>query len=665
MSATLADIRLRELAIEPAEYAALQALTPLVCRVSGGGDGGPAIPFRRQHLWRHGISGDRPIVVVAISSVVGLGLLRVVLRAREFWAFAGIAVDVVVLNGEPSSYVQPVADAISPLVSDVAGPASGAGQPASAVFVLRPDEVSSIERLALLAEARMVFDADGRPFEHHVQEALRKRTRDDGSPTAEAVLSPPSEDGVSVRAARGEFHAATGEFVVDVGPQRRPARPWINVIANAQFGFQVSEAGAGFTWAGNSRLHQLTGWSNDPVRDPASEWFVLDEPATRGRWPLLGPQPPLHGLPARVRHGQGYTTFEQDADGIHVEATCFVAGDASVKCTIIRLRNDGRATRHVRVLGVAEWVMGATRGDRRYVVTRKSSDAACLFASRSEHSEPWAGSAAFLAVQDAAADWTCDRRELYANGARVRPATRLAGRAGAGLDPCAALRVARTLAPGDTEQVVFVLGFADDDAAARALAARLAGPRCRRGARRRTAHLDRAARRRGGAHAGPAVRRARQSLAAVPDAVVPALGARRLLPGRRRLRLSRPAAGRDGPRADRAGAAARAGLAARVAAVSRGRRPALVASAGRRRRAHPLHRRSAVAAVRVRALRRRDRRLGSARRARRVARRRGGPAACRGCVLRARESRASSTRCTSTAHARSTSASPSARTACR
>ena len=72
-------------------------------------------------------------------------------------------------------------------------------------------------------------------------------------------------------------------------------------------------------------------------------------------------------------------------------------------------------------------------------------------------------------MQDAAADWTCDRRELYANGARVRPATRLAGRAGAGLDPRAALRVVARWPWRDREQV-FVLGFADDDAAARTLA---------------------------------------------------------------------------------------------------------------------------------------------------------------------------------------------------
>ena len=62
----------------------------------------------------------------------------------------------------------------------------------------------------------------------------------------------------------------------------RPARPtpapWINVIANESFGFQVSAEGSGYTWAGNSRENQLTPWSNDPVRDPAGEaLYVRDE----------------------------------------------------------------------------------------------------------------------------------------------------------------------------------------------------------------------------------------------------------------------------------------------------------------------------------------------------------------------------------------------------
>ena len=144
-----------------AEYAALQALTP-VCR-RGGGDGGPAIPFRRQHLWRHGISATgrsrRRDQLTGSSAFCASKLRARVLR--RWYRRRRRRVE------RSRARTQPVADAISPLVSD-AGPASGAGQPPSAAFVLRPDEVSSIECFALRAWARMVFDADGRPFEHHV-----------------------------------------------------------------------------------------------------------------------------------------------------------------------------------------------------------------------------------------------------------------------------------------------------------------------------------------------------------------------------------------------------------------------------------------------------------------------------------------------------------------
>ena len=52
---------------------------------------------------------------------------------------------------------------------------------------------------------------------------------------------------------------------------------------------------------------------------------------------------------------------------------------------------------------------------------------------------------------------------------------------------------------------------------------------------------------RAGEHARRALRRFDQSLAALPDPRVPAVGAGRLLPGGRRLGLSRPVAGRHGP----------------------------------------------------------------------------------------------------------------------
>ncbi len=57
---------------------------------------------------------------------------------------------------------------------------------------------------------------------------------------------------------------------------RRP-RPWVNVIANRNFGFQVSAEGAGFCWAGNSQQNQITAWSNDPVSNEPGEVLYLKD----------------------------------------------------------------------------------------------------------------------------------------------------------------------------------------------------------------------------------------------------------------------------------------------------------------------------------------------------------------------------------------------------
>ena len=50
------------------------------------------------------------------------------------------------------------------------------------------------------------------------------------------------------------------------------------MIANPDFGFQVSAEGGGYAWSVNSRERQLTPWSNDPVTDrPARRSIVRDE----------------------------------------------------------------------------------------------------------------------------------------------------------------------------------------------------------------------------------------------------------------------------------------------------------------------------------------------------------------------------------------------------
>ncbi|MEB0094558.1 hypothetical protein QN408_25555, partial [Pseudomonas sp. CCI4.2] len=61
-----------------------------------------------RQIWRFGISGDKPIVLVYIHSMNGMGLINTLLRAQPWRGFGGVACDLVVLNSEPNSYLMPL-----------------------------------------------------------------------------------------------------------------------------------------------------------------------------------------------------------------------------------------------------------------------------------------------------------------------------------------------------------------------------------------------------------------------------------------------------------------------------------------------------------------------------------------------------------------------------
>ena len=125
--------------------------------------------------------------------------------------------------------------------------------------------------------------------------------------------------------------------------------------------------------------------------------------------------------------------------------------------------------------------------------------------------------------------------------------SRLFGKTGPALDPCAAMQVAFELADGQEREIIFRLGCRTRCRGCKQ--SRAPVPRADRRTRRTgsgPAILEAHARRGAGRDTGPVPQRPDQWLAPVPDPGLPCLGAQRLLPIGRRLRLPRSAAGRDG-----------------------------------------------------------------------------------------------------------------------
>jgi len=430
--------------------------------------------------------------------------MRTLGQALRMWAWAGVACDLVVVNAEPASYLMTLERELAGLREQVA--LSG-GTTEGGFHLLRADDLSPLERETLRSLARVHFNADGRPLTHHVAEWLADHEAALEERLAVSVTALPTvhASGAELRRSVGRFLGSGSEFHFDVSVFQRPARPWVNVLANPSFGAQLTEAGGGYTWGLNSRLNQLTPWTNDAIADPPGEWFLLQDMKTRELWSVT----PSSGADAtvtyRLTHGQGWSRIRHRRADLDVSATWCVDPQTAVKQVRIRLINRGRRSCRLRVIGVAEWIMGANRADRATTSTAsftqrlqphapRDADAGDrrvigLTCTQRDDSAGFGRSTAFFAVSDELTprgerwtapyddrqdfdvpDWTCDRRECFDARGRVAVPDHYGQRSGHGLDPCAAVATRRTLAPGESGECVFLLGHGADPDQARQLA---------------------------------------------------------------------------------------------------------------------------------------------------------------------------------------------------
>ncbi len=478
---TQAQVQLRHIGITHAAAADFQTLGGMIIRSDPRLRAAPAQIVAgaapQSALWALGISGDLPIVLLQIEDAEDIAVLHQVLSAHEYWEVRQLAVDLVILNDRSSSYVQDLQIAIDSAVRAARSRPRAMGIHApvkGTIHALRADLLNPGTRAHLMSVARVILVAS----RGDVSQQLALHAP---GPAAEPLLpTPPQTAPPEAALPKLEFFNGTGgfadngrEYVTILRNNQTTPAPWINVIANPSFGFQVSAEGSGHVWSENSRENQITPWSNDPVTDPAGEAIYLHDLDTGHIWtptalPIRGPGTYI------ARHGFGHSTFSHENHGIAAEMVQFVPLDAPAKITRLRLHNTGAIARNLSVTAYAEWVLGTARGaSAPFIITRMDPATGAILAQNT-FSTAFPGRVAFADFGPATASLTADRAEFIGPGGTLKaPAgirkTALSGNTGPALDPCAALQRRLTLHPGETVDLTFLLGQADSDAAASAL----------------------------------------------------------------------------------------------------------------------------------------------------------------------------------------------------
>lgn len=418
-------------------------------------------------LWAYGISGDLPILIVRINKAADLPIVRKIVRGHEYLHYKGLNIDLVILNDNPTTYLQLLQKELETMVR-TSGLGSLQDKPGG-VFLRRADHIPEADRILLHSVARAVIVCERGLLEDQLERPEVTEVLPDpfiprlpSQTYPEPTVAPPE---LTFFNGLGGFHQGGREYVILLGAEQWTPAPWSNIVANKNdFGFQVTETGAGYTWSVNSRENRLTPWSNDAVSDPPGEIVYLRDEDTGTVWSAT-PLPIRETEPYIIRHGQGYSVFEHTSHGISQELLLFVPLDSPVKISLLRLRNRSDRKRRLTVTVFNELVLGVQRHTSApYVITEIDQAAKTIFASNPFNNE-FAGRVAFAATNERISSATCDRKEFIGrNGNLTRPVAlrriHLSGRDGAGLDPCAALQATIELAPHEGREVIFLLGEA-------------------------------------------------------------------------------------------------------------------------------------------------------------------------------------------------------------
>jgi cyclic beta-1,2-glucan synthetase len=431
-------------------------------------------------LWPYAISGDLPMVLITVGEAREVSLVRQLLQAHTYWRMHGLPTDLVILNEESASYQRPLQERLEQLIQTHA--LSAASDLAGGIFLKSAALIPEEDLLLFKAAASIVLVAArgtlpqqlGMPVEAPEAAALLPRKRAPREPSAPLPFME-----LNYFNSLGGFTPDGREYAIYLGPDTNTPAPWVNVIANPSFGTLVSETGSGFTWYGNSQRNRLTGWSNDPVLDPASEALYLRDEESGAFWSPTA-APIREATAYRARHGAGYSVFEHNSNGIEQELTVFVPVDAAggqpVKLQRLRLLNASSRRRRLSLTYYVELTLGESRENSQMQVVSQWDEQAGALLARNRYHPEYPDRVAFAALTPRSDSHGGDRASFIGrNRTLAEPAAMetvsLSQRTGAGLDPCAALRVTLELAPGERRDLTCMLGQAGSTAEARELVA--------------------------------------------------------------------------------------------------------------------------------------------------------------------------------------------------
>lgn len=314
-------------------------------------------PARRKDLWALGVSGDLPILAVALKDADGLAAAGRIARAFAWLSENGAEAELIYLLPEEAGYEQPLRAWCDGLMLPRVRAMSGLTEAQAAVIA---------------AHSALFLDC-ALPLE----EQLSRRE-------AAETLIPAEAGGALPTLPRLLAFNGYGGFTPDFGYAvcRTAPAPWCHILCGERFGTLVSEQGILYSYIDNSRLRHLTAACQDSVILTPAEGYLIHENGKT--WSMT--RRPLQTGESRVLYEMGAAAYQCALPGLTASLTVFADAEGACGGRLLALRNTGGMPRRLTVEAYVRFALGEdgrganARAGRGVVLARGDLDGAAFFA---------------------------------------------------------------------------------------------------------------------------------------------------------------------------------------------------------------------------------------------------------------------------------------------
>ena len=338
-----------------------------------------SLDLSNEKLWKYGISGDSPILLVKVRDNNDTYLLNEISKVKEYLDMKNIVADIVVLSkNEITSKFKTL---INIPTED------------KRVIEARANLIldSKLGSISIQMKNKNSNDTKniGAKYSSNLMEKNNEQLKSEFKKDFKGLIlkHEDSEKNVEFDTSKllyfngyGGFSQDGNEYHIIVNKNKKTPAVWCNIMANDKFGTVVTEGLGGYTWYKNCKMNRITEFSNDAYLDKPSEVIIMQEMDEKDGEVLSSNQISMDDkkhasqiinnsfgispniLPDtgnyHITYGFGYSKYQHIYKDIEEELTVFVPIKDSLKISKLSLKNTSLNKKKIKIFYDVDFVLG-------------------------------------------------------------------------------------------------------------------------------------------------------------------------------------------------------------------------------------------------------------------------------------------------------------------